>query len=365
MATLDMPSTPLPGAAPVWLDIALTARCPLRCRFCTVEKRPGAELTAAQWCEVMTAVAALRPVRLVSLEGGEPLLRPDLAEIARAGLACADEVKIVTGGSIPFDVLPSELTRSPRLTLEVSVDGPQPIHDELRDGSWEAAWAFIGAARTRGVHLRLRSVLSVVNLHVFEEWLAAVDRRLEEHGAPVGFRFDTLIAPHTLQAMGGPLQRHPLRVYDSRGLLPSPAEVVGLYRRLGRCGFRRLRLEQTEPFRGCGAGRTPLISFDPAGRFSFCCEAPRSFGSALELGAGQIIRLLDSQMAALPCRRCAHLDQNRCDGCWTGRKCGMTTAWGLPDCRALIDAGGGLRAQARRGRARGRRPDGAAAPSSL
>jgi pyruvate-formate lyase-activating enzyme len=365
METLDMPSTLHPRAAPIWLDIALTARCPLRCRFCTVEKRLGAELTAAQWHEVMAAVAAHRPLRLISLEGGEPLLRPDLAEIAWAGLACADAVKIVTGGSIPFEVLPPELTRSPRLTLEVSVDGPRAIHDALRDGSWEAAWAFIAAARAHGATLRLRTVLSVFNQGLLEEWLGAVDRRLEEHGSPVGFRFDTLIAPHALQAMGGPLQRHPLRVYDSRGLLPSPAEVVGLYRRLGRRRFRRLRLEQTEPFRGCGAGRTPLISFDPAGRFSFCCEAPLSFGWALELGARQIIALLDSQMAALPCRGCGHFKRNRCDGCWTGQKCGMTTAWGLPDCRALLDSVGGLRAQALCRGADRRRPERAAAPSPL
>lgn len=365
MDTFHMPSKRFPLSTPVWLDIALTARCPLGCRFCTVAKQPGVELTAAQWRKVMADLAALRPVRLISLEGGEPLLRPDVAEIACAGLEVADAVKIVTGGSIPFDVLPRTLTRSPRLTLEVSVDGPRPIHDELRDGSWESAWAFIDAARADGVNLRLRSVLSVFNQEVLEEWLQTVDRHLEEHGATVGFRFDTLIAPLALKTMGGPLQRHPLRLYDSSGLLPSPEEVIGIYRRLGRRRFRRLRFEQTEAFRGCGAGRTPLVSFDPAGGFSFCCEVPRSFGSVLDVGAGRVLALLDSQMAALPCRRCGHFEHNRCDGCWTGQKCGMATAWGLPDCRALLTSAYGPRALAPCGSTGRGHPEGAAAASPL
>ncbi|MFO7709820.1 MAG: radical SAM protein [Desulfobacterales bacterium] len=347
------------------LDIALTARCPLRCRFCTVAKTPGAELTAAQWRGAMAALAALRPIRLISLEGGEPLLRPDMAEILRDSLGAADEVKVVTGGSVPLSGLPCDLTRSPRLTIEVSVDGPPAVHDDLRDGSWQAAWAFIDAARAQGVNLRLRSVVSVFNLGLLEEWLETVDRRLEANAPPVGYRFDTLIAPGALEALGGPVLRHPLRIYDSSGLIPSPEQVSGLFRRLVQRRFRRLRFEQSELFRGCGAGRTPQISFDPAGCFSFCCEAPRSFGSILMIDARHVLALLDAQMAALPCRGCRHFKQQRCDGCWTGQKCGMVSAWHMPDCRALLDSVGGPRPRGRRGAAGRRGPECAATPPTL
>jgi hypothetical protein len=345
------------------MDIALTARCPLRCRFCTVAKQPTPELDAAQWLAAIGGIAALRPIRLISLEGGEPFVRPDLARIARGALAHAAELKIVTGGSLPLEErLPRELLCDPRLTIEVSVDGPQPIHDELRDGSWEAAWAFIGDARRRGARLRLRTVVSELNREAVVAWLQALDRGFADGAAPVGFRFDTLIAPEALAPLGGPLPRHPLRGYASRGLIPTPEAVVGLFRRLHAERFRNLRVEQTEAFRGCGAGRIPFVSFDPAGGFSFCCEAPRGFGSILATGAPQLLALLDAQMAALPCRRCAHFAQNRCDGCWTGQKCGMTSAGGLTDCRALLDSAGAHHALARSGRTLRRHPEGAAAP---
>ena len=323
------------------LDLALTARCPLRCRFCTVEKIPVVELATEEWRRVLAAFAALRPVRLISLEGGEPLLRPDIADIAEAGLACADQVKIVTSGAVPFGTLPHALARNPRLTLEVSVDGPRDHHDYLRDASFQAAWAFIDAARAQGATLRLRSVVSACNMGVLDEWLGTVDRHLEHLSSPVGYRFDTLIAPDALEPMGGPLRRHPLRGYASAGRVPAPEDVIALYERLRIRPFRRLRFEQSEPFRGCRAGRLPLVSIDPAGRFSFCCEAPRSFGSIREVSAAAVLAILDAQMSALPCRSCVHFTAGRCDGCWTGQKCRMVGAWHLPGCRELLDAAWG------------------------
>ncbi len=327
----------LPSSA-VGLDLALTSRCPLRCRFCTVAKTVGHELTAAGWCEVISGVARLRPIELISLEGGEPLTRPDLPEILAASLAHAAQVKLVTSGALTLSAPAAELARHPRFMLEVSVDGPPDVHDFLRDGSSRAAWEFIHRASDLGIRLRLRTVVSAFNLGTLDEWLGAVDRHLEEHRSSAGFRFDTLIAPEVLESMGGPEMRQPVRRSGGLAWLPSPGEVMALYERLRVRRFRRLRFEQTEAFRGCGAGRLPLVSFDPAGRFSFCCEAPRSFGSIRDVSAETLLALLDAQMSALPCRGCAHLTAGNCDGCWTGQKCGMVGAWNLPGCRELLDS---------------------------
>lgn len=335
---LTFPAGPAaPAGRELGLDIALTARCPLRCRFCTVEKTSTPELPAAQWREVVRAFARLRRVAWVSLEGGEPLLRADLPRILADCLIAAGEVKIVTSGAVSIETLPCDLLRHPRFTLEVSVDGPKAAHDFLRDGSWERAWDLIRAAAENRTRLRLRSVVSAWNIELIEDWLLEVDEALKAGPLPVGFRFDTIIAPPALAGKGGPLERLGLRGYDCRGLLPAPEAVRGLYERLTRRRFRRLRFEQTEAFRGCEAGRLPSISFDPAGHFSFCCEAGRGFGSILDAGAGECLRLLDDQVRALPCRGCAHLRELRCNGCWTGQKCGMVGHWQTGDCRALLD----------------------------
>jgi pyruvate-formate lyase-activating enzyme len=318
------------------LDLALTARCPLRCRFCTVEKAAaGVELSAEAWCALIAAVARRRVIRLVSLEGGEPLVRPDLPEILAAALAHASAVKLVTGGAVPFEALPLALARDPRFTLEVSVDGPAAVHDRLRDGSFAAAWEFIRRGRRAGLRLRLRAVVSTVNIAVLEEWLAAVDRELSGTGPRIGFRFDVLIDPASLAGAGGPLARPGWRTSGGRGWVPAPSAVAALYHRLRRRRFRRLVLEQQEPFRGCGIGRLPALAFDPAGRYSLCCEAPGCLGSLGTATVEEILARLDREMDRLPCRRCAELGAERCDGCWTGRKCGLVGAWGLGDCRAL------------------------------
>jgi len=329
---------PVAPESAVALDLALTARCPLRCRFCSVAKTPVPELPARTWRRVLSDLARLRPIARISLEGGEPLARRDLPEVLAASLEHAAQVKLVTSGALPLAALPAELVRHPAFTLEVSVDGPPAVHDFLRDGSWRAAWGFIRQALEQGIRLRLRSVVSVFNRGCLEDWLVNLDRDLAWSAAPIGYRFDVLIAPETLQRCGGPLERQGLRTFDGRGLVPFPAEVLALYERLRGRRFRRLRFEQTEPLRGCGAGRLPSISFDPSGMFSFCCEVPRGFGSILEVPAAECLAILDDRLRALPCRRCAHLRESRCDGCWTGQKCGLVGYWRAPDCASLLAA---------------------------
>ena len=139
------------------LDIALTSTCPLRCRYCSVERKSQPELTASQWEAVVASFARVRRIDLISLEGGEPFGRPDLPAILGACLDAAQAVKIVTSGVIPFQSLPDGLLLHPRFILELSLDGPREVHDFLRDGSWERAWNFLQTGLERGIRMRLRS----------------------------------------------------------------------------------------------------------------------------------------------------------------------------------------------------------------
>jgi hypothetical protein len=318
------------------LDFALTSRCPLQCRYCTVEKRDVQELSSARWADVAASFARCREIDLISLEGGEPFLRPDLPELVGACLKSAEAVKIVTSGVIPLDSLPDRLLRHPSLYLELSLDGPPEIHDFLRDGSWQGAWEFLTTALERGTRIRLRSVISRHNLSFYERWLAALDSALEPFGRRMGFSFDTIIAPEALAGEGGEIPRAGLRTYPSEGLLPSPLEIWTLFRNVKNSAFRNLLLCQNEPVRGCGAAGGGFISFDPAGIFSLCCEAPRGAGSILQTSPEQCLALLDCQALRLPCESCAYLRSQMCNGCWTGQKCGMVGHFGFEDCRALL-----------------------------
>lgn len=317
------------------LDFALTSRCPLECRYCTVKKTHVAELSSVRWGDVAASFARLRQIDLVSLEGGEPFLRQDLPDILDACLESARAVKIVTGGTLPLKCLPDRLLHHPGFYLELSLDGPREVHDFLRDGSWERAWTFLAAALERGIRIRLRSVISRHNLFIYESWLAWLDGALDPFGRKLGFTFDTIIAPEDLADEGGEFPRAGLRAYETPGLLPSPSEIWTLFRSAKNRPFRNLVFLQNEPVRGCGAASGGFLSFDPSGVFSLCCEAPRGLGSILRMSAEECLLVLDSHALRLPCQHCLYRRVQICNGCWTGRKCGMVGHFGYKDCRAL------------------------------
>jgi PqqA peptide cyclase len=77
----------------------LTYRCPLHCPYCSnpITAPPGKELSATEWCRVIQEAAALGVVHL-GLSGGEPLLRPDLAEIIVAARAAGLYTNLLTSG---------------------------------------------------------------------------------------------------------------------------------------------------------------------------------------------------------------------------------------------------------------------------
>jgi hypothetical protein len=206
----------------------------------------------------------------------------------------------------------------------------------LRDESWEKAWGFLLSGLKRGIRTRIRSVLSKHNLSTFEGWLKVLDEELTPYEQKVGFSFDAIIAPEAMGDEGGRLSRLGLRYYPTQGLLPSPGEMGKLFRVLKGHRFHNLVLFQTEPLRGCGAARGGVISFDPSGIFSFCCEAPRGVGSIRHISPEDCLSLLDTQILNRPCKVCPYFSAEQCTGCLTGQKCGMVKYWGFRDCRKLL-----------------------------
>jgi len=321
----------------VSLDLALTSRCPLSCRYCTVEKAPTRELTSRKWNEVIRSIAGLKSIELISLEGGEPFLREDLPEILASALRHARRVKIVTGGSVPSR-LPDSLVFDPRFYFEVSLDGPALVHNFLRDQSYPQAFHFLRDCLRAGIKVRFRTVVSRHNLPFYETWLEELDRSLQRGEEKIGFFFDTIIAPRALYGQGGSRRRASVRDFPADLLVPPPLEIQGLFRRIKSRTFRNLRFLQNEPVRGCRAGESPSISFDPAGIYSFCCESPNGIGSILDHSPDACLSLLDDAFQSLPCRTCPCFGDGVCQGCWTGQKCGMVGHWGFTDCREFVAA---------------------------
>jgi len=100
---------------PLFLDVKITYRCNCKCSFCNLWKRKGSnELTLEEHKNLLDQAKELG-VRLVSYEGGEPLLREDLPKILRYAKQKDMIVHINTNG----------------LLLETKADKIKPYLDEI------------------------------------------------------------------------------------------------------------------------------------------------------------------------------------------------------------------------------------------
>ena len=125
-----------PSCLPVLL-MFVTDRCNLRCAMCGVcEHQPppgsGGELTTAEWCAVIDSAKALG-TNLISISGGEPLVRPDIAEIIAYARSKGIAVHICTNGVLLNEAKARALKAAQVNTVSISLDSFSPeLHEALR-----------------------------------------------------------------------------------------------------------------------------------------------------------------------------------------------------------------------------------------
>ena len=86
---------------PLWLLAELTYRCPLHCVFCSnpvdYAQTHDAEMSTAQWCDVLTQARALGAAQL-GFSGGEPMLRDDLEALVAHAHGLGYYINLITSG---------------------------------------------------------------------------------------------------------------------------------------------------------------------------------------------------------------------------------------------------------------------------
>ena len=165
-----------PAPSPLALIAEVTHRCPLRCVYCSnpMELKPRAdELSTEAWSRVLRE-AAEAGVLQVDFTGGEPLARPDLADLVRAARSAGLYVSLITSG------LPLDETRLDSL-LEAGLDhiqlsfqgGRQESADEIAGAKAHAhKLRLLDWLRRRRVALTLNFVIHRHNIDQLEEMLA-------------------------------------------------------------------------------------------------------------------------------------------------------------------------------------------------
>lgn len=291
---------------PVSATIELTRRCPLSCAHCYLPEtrgraRPGRELAAPEWEEILRRLAAAGGLYLV-FTGGEPLLRPDLERLCGSAKKLNFDVRVFSTGL--------GLDRARALALkEAGVSG------------FELSFYGIGAAHDRVTGLQ----------GAFAGTLAAA-RLLKQAGLAV--KMKTPLMKGTLGQAG---RLRALARREGFGISFDPVVTAAndgdrsaLALRLGRAGLARAARLAPPPAKAgpagpagpaadllCGAGRN-VCAVGPDGTLYPCLQLPVPLGNILRSG---FERLWTGSRWLKRWRSAGEKDLKGCAGCLDAAFC--------------------------------------------
>ena len=142
-----------PGPVVVW---NLIRRCNLKCLHCystSADIDFKGELNTAEALIVLEQLRAARVPALI-LSGGEPLLRPDLYEIAERAKELGFHLSLSSNGTLLTAEHARRLARTNFDYVGISLDGLQATHDRFRRHADAFADALAGIRRARDAGLR-------------------------------------------------------------------------------------------------------------------------------------------------------------------------------------------------------------------
>jgi radical SAM protein with 4Fe4S-binding SPASM domain len=298
---------------PFQVLLQVTNRCNMECSFCDFWPHPAPrqeELSTAEFARVSSELAELGCF-LVSIEGGEPLCRPDIVEIVRA--FCAQHVgTLFTNGWYMTEDKARALFAAGLTHACVSIDyATAERHDRKRgkEGATERAWRAVEILRDvapRGgkqVH-----VMTVVMKDNADE-LPALFEKSAQRG--VGHQI-TLLSTHGFRRGGASpelsLQQAPTDALPEAGI---GALLTSLWERFPHARYFRdyargidTFLDNPQALPDCHAG-AQSFNIDHVGNVAPCIEKiDRSVGNVRKEPLSVLHARLKSSDAGRGCQDC-------------------------------------------------------------
>jgi SynChlorMet cassette radical SAM/SPASM protein ScmE len=166
-------TVPPPGLrpAPKELDLCITGRCNLKCRYCFYadEMAARSDLTTERWLALFEELGGLGVQRL-SISGGEAFMREDLFELIDGIIANKMRYSLLTNGTlVDAATVKSFAVGKRRLRLDyiqVSIDGSRAeIHDQSRPPkSFDRALSGLRLLKEAGFPVVVRVTVNRTNL---------------------------------------------------------------------------------------------------------------------------------------------------------------------------------------------------------
>lgn len=169
---------------PRTVDIDLTARCNLRCRYCYFFDNPAVpygELSTAEWLRFFDELGRLA-VMDVTLAGGEPFIRDDLPELLQGISRNRMRFALLSNGTLVDEGIAEFLASTRHCKyVQVSIDGSCPeTHDACRGkGTFVKAVRGLRTLQRHRIPVAVRVTIHRHNVHDLE---ATARLLLEELG---------------------------------------------------------------------------------------------------------------------------------------------------------------------------------------
>ncbi|MGM9513745.1 heme d1 biosynthesis radical SAM protein NirJ [Roseateles sp. DB2] len=145
----------------------LTRRCNLTCKHCyalSADHHYPGELSHEEICTVMDDLRAYG-VPVLILSGGEPLLHPQLFEIASRAQQQGFYTALSSNGTLIDAAMADRIAAQDFDYVGVSIDGSRATHDRFRrkEGAYDQSMAGIRLLHERGVKTGLRYTFTDLN----------------------------------------------------------------------------------------------------------------------------------------------------------------------------------------------------------
>ncbi len=162
-----------PGETPSGATLRLVAwettrNCNLSCVHCRAAATCGpytGELDTDASFALLDQIAAVdKPI--VILTGGEPLLRPDIFEIAAYGTKLGLKMVMAPNGTLVTEAVAQKMVKSGIQRISISLDGATAErHDAFRGvtGAFEGALRGIAAAKKAGIEFQINTTITQLN----------------------------------------------------------------------------------------------------------------------------------------------------------------------------------------------------------
>lgn len=291
--------------APLAVGYELTHRCNLDCRYCDRHAPLPHELSRDQSFFALEGLRAMG-MRSISLDGGEPLLHPHVAELVDWLVMHGIVVRMNSNGLLVtrrMDVV-RRLSK-----LKISLDGPRAVNDQVRGkNAWNRAIEAAIAARDVGVPVEFTCVIGSHNADRASELIELVGK--------LGFGVIFQPARESLFVGGHARAGYALANHEIRNAL-CRIEYHKLHGAPVLNGWSSLRHFRTFPADTplpCAAGWINA-TLDPEGNLFHCGLVPRVDRSC------NVVRIGVK-------RAFERLSRQGCSQCWCARVVEENYAWG-------------------------------------